>query len=224
MTLFEIPSAVEGSEQGDLIGVFKISADGNAVSESGHANAERGDQLGKVHRRRFALNIGVRGNDKLPDLAASDAVEQFLDPQIRGCHAVHGRNCTAQNMVHTVVFLDLFQRHDGLGVLYDADHAVISLFIGADRAKGLVAEIAANLTGADVLLGIDNGAREGFDLLLAHAENGKGVADRRFSADTGKTAKFLDEFLQRKNVFRQRSIPSFLKTDRGSRTYRACLR
>jgi hypothetical protein len=98
-------------------------------------------------------------------------------------------------VIGAVVFLDLFECHDGLGVFNDTNDLTISFFIRADRAKRLITEIAANLTGSYVLFGVDNGTSEGFDVLFTHSENGKGVSDGGFSADTGKTAKFLDQLL-----------------------------
>ncbi len=215
--LFQISSAIESAEKRDFVRVFEIRADGNAVGESGHAHAERRDELGKVHCRRFTLDIGVRGNDDLLDLTASDTIDQFLDSQIGGRNSVHRRDRAAKHVVSAVVFLDLFQRHNGLGVLDNANDLAVSLFVRADRAKRLIAEIAADLASADVLFCIDDGAGEGLDVFLAHAEDGECVSDGGFSADSGKTAKFLDQLLQGKNVFRQRSDPRFLKTDRGSR-------
>ena len=193
--LFQISSAVEGAQKRYFVCVFQIRADGNAVGKSGHAHTERADELGEVHRRRFTLDIGVGGKDDLLDLSAGNTGQKLLDTEVGGRNAVHGRDRAAEHVIGSVVFLDLFERHNGLGILDNANDLAVSLFIRADRTKGLVAEVTANFTGLNVLLGIDDGTRKGFDLILGHTENGKGVADSRFFADAGKTAKFLDQFL-----------------------------
>src|SRR3990172_11312625 len=68
----------------DLVGVVDLRAHGNAHGDSGHAPSERLDELREVDGGCFPLHVGVRRENDLFHLAASQPIEKALDLELVG--------------------------------------------------------------------------------------------------------------------------------------------
>ena len=161
-----------------------------------------------IHRRRLTFDIGIRCDDDLSDLPLRDAREKLLYAKIIGCHAIHRRDRAIQNVIGAVEFLDFFQRHYRFGIFYNANERMIARAIRTDMADRLIAEVSTDLALANIAFRRDDCIGKRFGILFRHIKNGKGIASRRFLSNSGKAAKFLDQFLQRKNIFHSVTLPS----------------
>src|SRR5699024_2711208 len=58
---------LQGPTEGELVGVFEITADGEPARDTGDLDAERPQQAAQVHGGRLALDVGVGAEDDLGD-------------------------------------------------------------------------------------------------------------------------------------------------------------
>ena len=175
-----------------------MAADGDAVGEARDAHAERPQQAGKVHRRRLALGVRIRGHDDLFDVPLRHAVEQRLNLQIVGPHMVHRRDDAVQHVVAAVVFARALDGDDVARVGDDADDMFITLRRRADGAEAAVRQIAADGAERDGALGVDDGIGKGLGLLFGQAQHEKREPLCALAADAGQARELLNELFERR--------------------------
>src|SRR5262245_52298711 len=83
------PSPLEGTDEGDLVGVLEVAADGQPAGDARHGSDDGLESLGQIHRGRLAFERRVgREDDLLEGLAVASrligAPEQLADAQALG--------------------------------------------------------------------------------------------------------------------------------------------
>jgi len=96
---------------------------------------------------------GVGGQDALLDLAVPQTAEELAHAQVVGADAVDGVDGAAEHVVEPPVLAGALDGDDVLGLLDDADDALVAAGVAADGALGGLGDVAAGLAEAD--LGLD---------------------------------------------------------------------
>ena len=111
-------------------------------------------------------------------------------------------------MVKPLVVFHALDGGDVLRLLDDADLRAVALFRGADGARILVGEIAADAAEADLLPRLDDRFGERLRLRRVHVEDVISKTHCRLGANARQCAKVFDEFCQRCDVLHLRTCPA----------------
>src|SRR4051794_11388620 len=80
-TGLHFPAPFQGLDQGGLIRVVQVAADGKAEGYLGHADAERLDEARQVHGRGVAFHRRIRGENDLLHPAVLNPLHQLADAE-----------------------------------------------------------------------------------------------------------------------------------------------
>ena len=155
-TLYFLP-AFQCAQKRDLVGIFQLAPDRDAVGQTRDLYAHRAKQTRQVHGRGLALGVRVRGHDDLTHRAVCDAVQQLADAQIVRPDVAQRRNDAVQHMVHAMVFPRPLHGDHILRLCHNADETVVALGVGADRAQLLIGQVLADRAEANAVLRVQNG-------------------------------------------------------------------
>ena len=156
-----------------------------------------GQEVGDVERRRLAGHRRVGGNDDFVD-AVRDAFEQLGHVQIGGIDPVERRQRPAEHVVQAAVLARALDRDDVGRLLDHADERRVTARVGADRAQVAFCQVEALPAEADLLLDVDDGRRQGEDLLGLDLQNVKREPLCGAGADAGELGQLRDQALNRR--------------------------
>ena len=106
----------------DFVGIFKVAAYGNTVSDSCHLHTERGSELCNVHSGCLTLHSGICREDKLTDIASgTKPCEKLFYRKFVGSYAAHRRNSTVKYMINSVVLPCFFNGYNSTRVFDDTN-------------------------------------------------------------------------------------------------------
>ena len=162
----DVSSALERAQKRDLVGIFQLTADGDAVGKARHAHLQRAQQAGKIHGGRLALRVRIRGHDDLAHAAPADAPEQLANAQIVRTDLIQRGDHAVQHMIHAVVFPGALHGDNVLRLRHDADEAVVALLILADGADVAIRQVLAHGAQVDGPPRLEQGVGEFLRLLL----------------------------------------------------------
>ena len=148
LTSLDRPPALEGADEGHLVGVLEVAADRQAARDPADERDDRLQSLGQVHRRRLAFERRIGREDDLLErrpvaggLIGAD--EQLADVQPLGTDPVDGRDRTMQDVVQPLDLAGALQGEDVERLLDDAQPALVTRRIPTDGAQRLVADVEA---------------------------------------------------------------------------------
>ena len=85
-----VPFTLQGTVEGDFVGILQIGPHRDTVSQSGHLNAQGTKQARDVHGGGFPFNVGIGGHDDLLDVILPDAIQQLLELDLIGVMPLRG--------------------------------------------------------------------------------------------------------------------------------------
>src|SRR5262245_6651930 len=181
-----------------FVGVFEIAADWQPHGDPRDAEAERFEQTGQVIGRSLALRVRVCGEDDFFDaafaaLVRAQAFEQVFDPKLFRPNASNRRERPVQDVVHPVVFARLFNRHQVVWLLDDADDGFVSRMAGTETARIDVRQVVAGRTEDDLLFDLADGFDQAIGFFLRGFEHMKRQSLRRFVTDARQAFEFIYE-------------------------------
>src|SRR5919106_4896782 len=91
--------ALEGAEEGDVVGILEVPADRQPARDARHRSRVRREQVGEVHGGRLAFEVRVGGEDDLFHPAALDAGEELADAKALRTDAVDRADGAVEDMV-----------------------------------------------------------------------------------------------------------------------------
>src|SRR5262245_23187858 len=185
-----------------FVGVFEIAADGQSHGDARDAEAERFEQAGQVIGRGLALGVRVCGEDDFFDaafaaLVRAQAFEKVFDPKLFRPYASNRRERPVQDVVHPVVFARLFNRHQVVWLLDDADDGFVARMAGTETAWIDVRQVVAGRTEDDLLFDLADGFDQAIGFFLRGFEHMKRQSLRRFVTDARQAFEFVYEFRYR---------------------------
>ena len=187
----------DGAAQGDFVGILQIVADGDAARDGGHLHVGELLELSvNIYVRCVALHCGGQREDDLLDGLVADTLDELCDGEVVDADAVEGRDDPAENVVHAAVLLRVFDGHDLLYVLHNADNLLVAFGAGADGAYGCVADAVASAAEMRVLFQAGQGTDEGGEVAVGFVEQVQGLAESRTFAHSGEGGDFVDSVVQ----------------------------
>ena len=189
-------NAVENAAaESDFVGVFEVVADGDATGDGGDFYAEGCQLFIEIESGGIAFHGGGKGKYDLFDGSGEsllDAREEGVDVEVADADAVDRGDDPAKDVVEPAVLLGVFDGHDVLDILYNADDALGAFGTCADGAGVGVAEAVAEVAVMDVGgEAVDSGSQL-LDLFRGLFEEVKSEAQRRPFAYAGKVGEVLD--------------------------------
>ena len=183
----------DGAAKGDLVGILKVVADGDAARYGGDLEVGKLLELTvDIYICRVTLHRGGQRQDDLLCLLGGHAVDELADSEVADAYAVEGRDDAAEDVIKAVVTAGVFDGHNLLDVLYNADYLLVTLGAGADGTQGRVADAMAAAAIVRVALEAREGADECREVAVAGVEEMEGVAQRGTLADTRQGGDFVD--------------------------------
>src|SRR6266545_7287729 len=196
--VLNLPSPFQRFRHRDLVGVLEIAADGEPERQSRGAHLDRPELLGDVERRRFALDVRVRGHDDFAHAAAAHALQQSVDVDVLRPDALERRERAEEDVEEALEIARPLDRGNVERFLDDADDRGVAPRVGADRARVDVGHVVARRAVEDLLLDLDDRARQRLGLGGGTLEDMVGEARGRLAADAGELRQLVDEVGQRR--------------------------
>jgi len=194
----EFAAAFHGSGHGDFVGVFDVTACGDAGGYSGDLQGLAGVGAivqggGEPACGGFAFEGRAGGEDNFVDFAAFCAGDQIRGPELVGAYAVERRERAVQDVVDALVASGAFDAGDAGGFLDDAHQALVADGAAAVGAGIYVGYVVAD--GAEAQGGFEgaHGVGEGGGVFVGRAQDVEGEALRTLGADAGEFFEFVDE-------------------------------
>ena len=189
-------NAVENAAaESDFVGVFEVVADSDATGDGGDFYTEGCQLFIEIECGGIAFHGGGEGKDDLFDGSGEsllDAREESVDVEVADADAVDRGDDPAKNVVEPAVLLGVFDGHDVLDILYNADDALGAFGTCADGAGVGVAEAVAEVAVMDVGgEAVDSGGQL-LDLFRGLFEEVKSETQCRPFAYAGKVGEVLD--------------------------------
>src|SRR3989440_745358 len=181
----------------DLVRVLEVAAHGEPTGDTGHPEPQRLEQPGEVHRRRFAFDVRVGGEDHLFDALVVHPRQELLDLQLFRPDALDRRDRAQQHVVTAAVLLGPLDGDDVTRFLDDAQQRGVASIVAAVDAQLALGEVEAAPAPAHALLRLDDGTRETVGVLGRGLQQVEGDALRRFGADAGEPSQLVDQALHR---------------------------
>src|SRR5690606_1905294 len=191
----DLPAALQGPPQRQLVGVLEVAAHRQAARDPGDPHAERLEQPAEVHGRRLALEVGVGAQDDLGDALPLDAVEQLPHPQLVGADPLDRADRPLQHVVPAVELAGLLDRHQVAGLLDHADDAGVTAGVGADAALLALGDVEAGAAERHLLLDLGDGPGQAQGVLRVDLQQVEGDALGRLGPDAGEAAQLVDQVL-----------------------------
>src|ERR1700730_1845124 len=193
----DFAATFERAPERDLVGVLEVAAHREPTGDAGHPEPQRLEQPGEVHRRRFAFDVRVRGEDHLFDALVVQPGQELLDLQLVGPDALDRRDRTQQNVVATAVLLGPLHGDDVAWLLDDAQQARVAPVVAAVHAQLALGEVEAAPAPTHALLRLDSRAREALGVLGRGLQQVEGDAHSFGGADAGGPSPLVDQALHR---------------------------
>ena len=130
----------------------------------------------EVHRRRFSLEVGVRAQDHLGDALGVEPHEKRPHAQLFGADSVDRAQGSPENVVGAAELPGPLDGDNVSRILYDADDAAISTWIGADHAELVLCDVETSLAQPNAVLHLHDGLCEPEGALPVRFEHVKGDA------------------------------------------------
>src|SRR5258706_6996072 len=203
----EQPPSSERPAAGDLVGVLKLAAHGQAAGRPGHPQPYRLDEPGQVCGGRLTLEVGVGRQDQLGDRAVGQPLHQLRDPQVIGPDSVDRAYRAAEDMVTAPELADLLNRRDVLGLLDDADHREIAPRVPADAALVLLGDVAADAAELHPLQHLDQRGGQAAYVGRISGQQVEGDALGALRPDARQLTELVDEVLNDAFVHLRTSRP-----------------
>jgi hypothetical protein len=143
------PPRLQGGGQRAVVEVVEFAADRHALGEARELDAGPGGAVGDVVRGSLAFDRRIQGQDQF--LARFQSGNQAVDRQILGADAVERRQGSAQHVIAAAKGAGAFERPKIREILDDADDAVFTPGVAADRTGLDRVEIAADRARANRL-------------------------------------------------------------------------
>jgi len=156
LSLLNQAAPLQGSGQGDLVGILQICAHRNAVGQSADSNAHGFQQPADIHSGGLALYGRIGGHNNLLHRAVVQSRQQLLNADLVRTDIVHRRDGAVEYMVGAVILVGALNGGHIPRILH-ADHAFVPGRVFADGAKLLLRQIAADLALVDLGVGFGNG-------------------------------------------------------------------
>src|SRR2546423_2900764 len=193
----DFAATFERAPERDLVRVLEVAAHGEPTGDTGHAEPQRLEQPGEVHRRRFAFDVRVGGEDHLFDALVVHPRQELLDLELFRPDALDRRDRAQQHVIATAVLLGPLDGDDVSRLLDDAQQRGVTSIVTAVDAQLALGEVEAAPAPAHALLRLDDGARETVGVLGRGLQQVEGDALRRFGADAGEPSQLVDQALHR---------------------------
>ena len=100
-------------------------------------------------------------------------------------------------MIQAAILARALDRHDVGRLLDHADERFVTSRVGADRAQLAFGEVEASPAEADLLLDVDDGRRQGQDVLGPDLQHVERESLRGTGPDTGEPGQLRDQALNR---------------------------
>lgn len=194
--LLKLLPAHDGVGQDSAAGVLDGRAGGQAAGQPGDLHAGRPQQRADVKRGAVAGEVGVCRHDDFFNLALTHPLDQLVDRQVARLDAFQRRDMAAEDVIGPLACARFLKAYDVLGLLDDADEALIAPGVRTDLADGLLREVVADLAAFDLVLDVPDGLGQ------RHGLSGLGLQDMksqplgRLGPHPGELPKFLDQLIQ----------------------------
>ena len=148
----KLRASEDASAEGDLIGVLKVAADGDATSDDANPEREVLQTLVDIKCGRIALHGRAQRKNDFPDFARHNTYprDQRLHPDVGWADAIHRRDHTTEYVVKPIKLSRVFDGHYVFGIFDDAENGAIASLVRANRAYLAVADVMTPGTKADV--------------------------------------------------------------------------
>src|SRR5690349_3793240 len=176
--------SLEGAAQCHLIGVLQVAPDRQAARGPGDPQAHRLYQPSEKRGGRLPFEVGIGGEYQLCHRSVSEPGHQLGDPQLVRADPVDRADRPAQHVVAAAELADLLHRGDVLGLLHQADPALLGL-----------GYVAAGLAEPDLLGYLDQRVREPPDVGVVRGQQVKGDPLGALGTDPGQPPELVDEVL-----------------------------
>lgn len=160
----------ERPAQGQLVGIFEITTDGQTGRDSRHHETWDVEQSLKVQRRSLAFEVWVRTQDHLSNPFISDAGKQFLDAKTVWTNPLKVVDRSAENVIAAAKTSSPLYCDDVLRLLHDAEHGKVPTLVSADIAFLPFRDVEATITKADLFFDLGDRHREAIGLGLVGVE------------------------------------------------------
>src|SRR3954447_8345469 len=191
----EQPPPLESAAERELVRVLQIPPDRQPGGQPGDAQAHRLEQPREIGGSGLALEVRVRRQDDLRDLAGGEPRDQFAHPEVVRPDPLDRADRTTEHVVTPAELPGLLDRDDVLGLLDDAEDAGVATSVPAAAALLAPRDVAAHDAEADLLAHLGEGEDEPPDVLRVGLQQVEGDALGTLRTDPGQPPEFVDEVL-----------------------------
>src|SRR5215210_4104455 len=128
----QLASSDESPSEGDFVGVFEVSAYGEAAREGRDPDRQVVHLLRDKQCGRLARRVRVGRDDELCGAFVADALQKLGDPQVFGFYPIQRGEGAAEDVVEAAVLIGPFYRAYIVGVFDHADNRLIPTGVAAD--------------------------------------------------------------------------------------------
>ncbi len=141
--LYQFLAICQGGDEGDLVGVFDVSAGRHAASDAGDFDFVGLELLFQVQSGQIAFGGGVGGEDDLLDTVAFDAMQELAYAQIAAVVVAPALEQASQDVIQPLVGAGAFDGDD-VERLFDETERVGHAFrVAADVAELSLGDVEA---------------------------------------------------------------------------------
>lgn len=185
----DVPAALKGAGQGQVVGVLESGTGGEALGDAGDADPLSGEALGEVDAGGLAFDVTAEGQDHFLNGFGGDAGFEAVDPEILGADSVEGAEASAENMVAAAEGVGFLEAQDVQGAFDDAQDAVGPGGVGTDGAGLGFGEGSTILAEADSFARGEEGVGEGAGDRRIRLDQMEGETFGGAGADPGQAAE-----------------------------------
>src|SRR5215217_3945306 len=156
----QLASSGESASEGNFVGVFEVSADGEAAREGRNPDRQVVHLLRDKQCCRLARGVRVGSDDELCGAFVADTFQELGDAQVFGFYPVQRGEGASEDVVEAAVLVGPFNRAYIVGVFDHADNRLIPTGVAADLTLLGLGQVEAAPARFDLL----------FDLLQRFGE------------------------------------------------------
>src|SRR6266567_2117276 len=152
LELPDFAATLERLAERHLVRVLEIAAHRKSARDARDPHAERLEKLGQVDGRRLALDARIGRENDFLDPGSVEPRQKLAHPQILGADAVERGKRAKQDVVAPAELAGALEREEIVGLLDDAQDALVSLRVAADAAGILFRDVEADAAVDDARL------------------------------------------------------------------------
>ncbi len=188
--------AGDGVGEDIAVGVFDAAAGGEAAGKAGDLDGGiRCGELLDVEGGAVAVDVGVGAHDQFADGSAGEALGEAVEGEQFRAGIFEGGDAPQQDVVDAFVEAGRLKGQKVLGLLDDADQALIAGGVAADVAGIVFGEVVADRAVADAGFHVADGVGEFQCILRGLLEQVEGDAFGGPRADAGEVGQEIHQGL-----------------------------